>query len=1122
MSAIKSLSAREIYDSRGNPTVEVDLCTEIGLFRAAVPSGASTGIYEALELRDGDKSRLLGKGVLKAVYNVNNLIAPKLVGLDACNQKEIDQLMVETLDGTKNEYGWSKSLLGANAVLAVSMAVCRAGAAAVENTLYEYIAKLSGQPSSSFVMPVPSFNVINGGSHAGNRLACQEFMILPVGASSFREAMQVGAEVYHTLKSVIKKKYGQDACNVGDEGGFAPSVQDNNEALDVLMEAIEKSGHAGKVKIGTDVAASEFYNAETKKYDLDFKNPDGSPDSMKKTATEMIAYYKEWLAKYPFVSIEDPFDQDDWEAYTAFCKEVGDSVQIVGDDLLVTNPMRVSMAIDKAACNALLLKVNQIGSVTEAITAAMMSIKQGWGVMVSHRSGETEDSFIADLVVGLRAGQIKTGAPCRSERLAKYNQLLRIEEELGPNCTYAGVGFRTTGQSAPAETKAARAALGKVAAKLLEHPKMKPLVGAYADLASAPEADAVKSLCVAFMKALGGDKEALGYLSKAKGGKFDVLGDFYLYGLALIQAEIDARCSKDPSLVSALEAAAATVPSGSIKDAEAFWKVFFPVGVGMMDNPEKIVTDLRKKRGVKIEAVNPSPISDPMKQILFTSNVLLGLPPASKKIADLPYSADFKSKLEAASKEPQLAWFDHPIQIGVEPDGNEILYGLKGLDAAVAWEKEKGKIPADSKMTVALSITCTHAGLRPIAKQYVEEAMKELPEAQRIKHLNIMLFSEIETDAIVDKVLKPALAKIGFSDSDAMKLVFGVEGEYGRHYSFLKAVLAIYHAFVDPSVTATFKIDIDQVFIQDSLIAETGKSMLDHFKSDLWGAKGRNWKGEEIELGMIAGALCNQKDWDKSGGKLFIPDVVPPKPDKQLSCDETIFFSGLPQAFSTDAEMMTKYGSNADVIQRIHVTGGTNGILVDHLMKHKPFACSWIGRAEDQSYIFSVLGNPAPKLGYVHMPGLIMRHDKEAFAAEAMEAARIGKMVGDYERMLFSEYTQTVGDLAEVKDLVDPFTGCFCIPIPFTTTWLRFTAKALGFVAAGANKDAVDFAVQGAPRVMKCSGFVDRTFGKSKLTASYLKEKALWDKFYTAVAQSKGDASIMAAAKVIFDGATTH
>jgi len=441
MPTITGIVAREIFDSRGNPTVEVDVLTEDSLFRAAVPSGASTGVYEALELRDSGK-RLMGKGVLKAVDNINSILAPKLIGQSVTDQVGIDRLMVETLDGSKNEWGWSKAKLGANAILAISMAVCRAGAAGNDLELFEYIAKLSGKTGKKFVMPVPSFNVINGGSHAGNRLACQEFMILPVGAANFKEAMIIGAEVYHTLKGVIKKRYGQDACNVGDEGGFAPSVQDNNEALDVLMEAINKSGHAAKVKIGTDVAASEFYDPDNKKYDLDFKNPQGSAPEMKKSAEQMVDYYKAWLDKYPLISIEDPFDQDDWDAYANMMAQVGSSAQIVGDDLLVTNPVRVQKALDVGACNALLLKVNQIGTVSEAIQAATMSQQAGWGVMVSHRSGETEDSFIADLSVGLCAGQIKTGAPCRSERLAKYNQLLRIEEELGDMAVFAGENFR--------------------------------------------------------------------------------------------------------------------------------------------------------------------------------------------------------------------------------------------------------------------------------------------------------------------------------------------------------------------------------------------------------------------------------------------------------------------------------------------------------------------------------------------------------------------------------------------------------------------------------------------------------------------------------------------------------
>jgi enolase len=431
MATIEDIKAREILDSRGNPTVEVDIMTQDGCFRASVPSGASTGVHEALELRDDNPSRFMGKGVLQAVENIQEKIKPALLGKDPTQQDEIDTTMCE-LDGTDN-----KSNLGANAILAVSMAVCKAGAKAQDIPLYRHIAQLSGV--TDFVLPVPSFNVINGGSHAGNNLAMQEFMILPIGAATFHEAMQMGAEVYQNLKKVIKSHYGQDATNVGDEGGFAPNIQDNREALELLRTAIEKAGYTGKVKIGMDVAASEFYKDE--KYDLDFKNDTDNPD-MLKSGDEMIALYKSFVDEYGLVSIEDPFDQDDWESYARLTAEIGERTQIVGDDLLVTNPKRIKTGIEKKACNALLLKVNQIGSVTEAIQACKDSQGAGWGVMVSHRSGETEDTFIADLVVGLQTGQIKTGAPCRSERLAKYNQLLRIEEELGENATYAGENFR--------------------------------------------------------------------------------------------------------------------------------------------------------------------------------------------------------------------------------------------------------------------------------------------------------------------------------------------------------------------------------------------------------------------------------------------------------------------------------------------------------------------------------------------------------------------------------------------------------------------------------------------------------------------------------------------------------
>ncbi|XP_010287651.1 PREDICTED: gamma-enolase isoform X2 [Phaethon lepturus] len=385
--AVERIHAREILDSRGNPTVEVDLYTHKGMFRAAVPSGASTGIYEALELRDNDKSRFLGK-----------------------------------------------AKFGANAILGVSLAVCKAGAAEKDVPLYRHIADLAG--NSDLILPVPAFNVINGGSHAGNKLAMQEFMILPVGAENFRDAMRIGAEVYHNLKSVIKEKYGKDATNVGDEGGFAPNILENSEALELLKEAIEKAGYTDKIVIGMDVAASEFYRDG--KYDLDFKSPDDPSRYI--SADELGDLYQSFVRDYPVVSIEDPFDQDDWEAWSKFTANVG--IQIVGDDLTVTNPKRIERAVEEKACNCLLLKVNQIGSVTEAIQACKLAQENGWGVMVSHRSGETEDTFIADLVVGLCTGQIKTGAPCRSERLAKYNQLMRIEEELGDEARFAGHNFR--------------------------------------------------------------------------------------------------------------------------------------------------------------------------------------------------------------------------------------------------------------------------------------------------------------------------------------------------------------------------------------------------------------------------------------------------------------------------------------------------------------------------------------------------------------------------------------------------------------------------------------------------------------------------------------------------------
>ena len=416
MAIIEALGAREILDSRGNPTVEVEIQLEDGTqARAAVPSGASTGAFEAAELRDGGK-RYLGKGVEKAVAFVNDEIAPEIIGLDSQDQRLIDGAMIE-LDGTKN-----KSRLGANAILGASLAVAKASADSADLSLFRYL----GGPNAH-LLPVPMMNILNGGAHADTNVDIQEFMIAPIGAPTFRESVRWGAEIYHALKSVLKKR--GLATSVGDEGGFAPNLDSNRAALDLILEAIEAAGFkpGSEIALAMDVAATEF--CENGEYKFEGK---------KLTSDKMITYYSELVASYPLVSIEDPLDEDDWSGWAEMTKQLGDKIQIVGDDLFVTNPERLQRGIDSKTANALLVKVNQIGSLTETIDAVTLAHKNGYRSMMSHRSGETEDTTIADLAVALSCGQIKTGAPARSERVAKYNQLLRIEEELGSIATYAG------------------------------------------------------------------------------------------------------------------------------------------------------------------------------------------------------------------------------------------------------------------------------------------------------------------------------------------------------------------------------------------------------------------------------------------------------------------------------------------------------------------------------------------------------------------------------------------------------------------------------------------------------------------------------------------------------------
>jgi enolase len=413
---------REILDSRGNPTVEADVHLADGsLGRAAVPSGASTGEFEAVELRDGDKSRYLGKGTLNAVKGINDVISPALIGSDAADQSSIDSTMLK-LDGTKN-----KGNLGANAILAVSMAVARAQAASEMTPLYRYLGGVNAR-----VLPVPMMNVINGGAHADNSVDPQEFMLAPIGAKSFSEALRMGVETFHTLKGVLKKRGYSTA--VGDEGGFAPSLKSNEEALEVLMEAITKAGYkpGEQISLALDPAASEFYDSDKKRYI--FKKSDKS----EKTTDQMIEYWSNWVRQYPIISLEDGMSEEDWDGWKTLTDTLGKKIQLVGDDLFVTNPEILQKGIDKGVANSILVKVNQIGSLTETLDAMRLAAEANYTTMVSHRSGETEDSFIADLAVATNAGQIKTGSASRTDRLAKYNQLLRIEQELGSAAVYLG------------------------------------------------------------------------------------------------------------------------------------------------------------------------------------------------------------------------------------------------------------------------------------------------------------------------------------------------------------------------------------------------------------------------------------------------------------------------------------------------------------------------------------------------------------------------------------------------------------------------------------------------------------------------------------------------------------
>ncbi len=574
---------------------------------------------------------------------------------------------------------------------------------------------------------------------------------------------------------------------------------------------------------------------------------------------------------------------------------------------------------------------------------------------------------------------------------------------------------------------------------------------------------------------------------------------FYQAGLHLIPQEIERVCREDATFAGQLQAlhqwvAGKTNPRDQDRTAEKLWSAFFPEAVGLRDDWQGQIDALRARRTVNVLELSRSPISDPIRQILFTSNVLLGMPAEPGAPEKWGVAPALREQLLRVAGEPQLYWYDHPIQIGVEPAANEVLYGLRGLDAALDFERDRGRLPLDARLTCVLTVSTTHRGLQDIAQPYLEG---EFARSGRLRNLDVYTFTEEQARRLVDDILAPAARHyMGRDDATELLAMFGVDGEYGRHYSFLKAIAAFWSVFIRPEIAATFKIDLDQVFPQRELVAQTGRSAFEHFTTPLWGAQGVGADGEPLDLGMIAGALVNEKD---IGTSLFTPDVR--FPDQPLSPDEYIFFSALPQALSTKAEMMARYdGEGLDgrtnCLQRVHVTGGTNGIRIDSLRRHRPFTPSFIGRAEDQAYLLSALPGAGPRLAYLHEAGLIMRHDKEAFAQTAIQSAKVGTLIGDYLRILyFSAYARVLaGDVAEVKRILDPFTGCFISRVPTTVAYLRFALKAASLYESGNQQQAQEFVTLGTRRI---SGALEFVQGEaSPLRHCYERERAGWHLYY--------------------------
>lgn len=530
---------------------------------------------------------------------------------------------------------------------------------------------------------------------------------------------------------------------------------------------------------------------------------------------------------------------------------------------------------------------------------------------------------------------------------------------------------------------------------------------------------------------------------------------------------------------------------------KAVWGFLFPEGASCLDDPDQVVSDLRNQRTVRVEQPNPDPIADPITEMLFTSNVLLTLPSELSAIDKLPLSEPLRDRIRDIAQEEQQYWFDHPIPLDIETESNEVIYGLSGLNEAIAVEKALGRAAPDARLACALSVSVTHTGLKTVARDYLEEALTAAPD---MPHLDVYVFSEAATDQLIDEVLEPAVQHfLGPRDIQPLHRVFGVDGEYGRHYSFLKSVSALWNVLVDRGVRATFKIDLDQVFPQERLIEEGGGSAFEHFQSPLWGARGRDADGRTVELGMLAGGLVNEKDIARG---LFTPDVT--RPSKIPAGEAVAFFNRLPMALSTEAEMMTRYtgrlgnpDGESSCLHRIHVTGGTNGILVNALRRHRPFTPTFIGRAEDQAYLLSVLFAGSTPLRYAHSSGLIMRHDKEAFAGLAIEAAKVGRFVGDLIRTLyFSYYVRTLPwPDDQVKRTIDPFTGCFVSQVPITLVALRLCLRVGELLSAGDVKSQAEAAELIEMAADRLDPLIAR-LRETPLTDELAEQRAGWDMFY--------------------------